>query len=355
MKGYSKKTQRGRGSPSWSRLFGSGLVVSNYDVQLMQKLSFIILLFGCQFLFAQTTPATQAVAHEVTAEKRQKGIDRAGEKNDTAEEDFAFGLIADCQYCAVEGTGVRKYSMSDQKLQQCVSHFNTLDLEYVVHLGDFIDRDYESFAVVGPVYQQLNMPAYHVLGNHDFSVADKLKKKVPRTMGLKRRYYDFAVEGWRFLVLDGNDISYHAYPENSRQYRAADAYYRENQIESPKWNGAIGKKQLKWIEQTLQKACGAGEKVVFYCHFPVYPTNVHNLWNAPAVVALIESYDCIKAYINGHNHQGNYASKAGVHYLTLKGMVDTAESAYAVMKIWPDRLELEGFGREENRVMVIRK
>ena len=59
--------------------------------------------------------------------------------------DFSIGLIADCQYCKVEGEGIRKYSKSNGKLKQCVAHFNTLDLEYTIHLGDFIDRDWRSF------------------------------------------------------------------------------------------------------------------------------------------------------------------------------------------------------------------
>ena len=99
-------------------------------------------------------------------------------QNQTVTSPFSFGLIADCQYCQIEGTRVRKYSMSDSKLKECVTHLNTLDLAYTIHLGDFIDRDWESFDVVNPIYQQLKMPAYHVLGNHDFSVEDARKGMV---------------------------------------------------------------------------------------------------------------------------------------------------------------------------------
>jgi manganese-dependent ADP-ribose/CDP-alcohol diphosphatase len=66
---------------------------------------------------------------------------------------FSFGLIADCQYCNVVGKGQRKYSQSDQKLQSCVDQFNTMDLSWVIHLGDFIDKDWESFDVVDPIYR----------------------------------------------------------------------------------------------------------------------------------------------------------------------------------------------------------
>ena len=37
------------------------------------------------------------------------------------------------------------------------------------------------------------------------------------------------------------------------------------------------------------------------------------------------------------------------HYLTLKGMVDTKKTSYAVIEVYPDRLVVKGFGRETNR------
>jgi manganese-dependent ADP-ribose/CDP-alcohol diphosphatase len=222
-----------------------------------------------------------------------------------------------------------------------------------VHLGDFIDRDFDSFDVVGSIYGRLEFAKYHVLGNHDFSVADEKKKDVPQKLGLSSRYYDFAVKGWRFVVLDGNDISFHAHPKNSPEHQQAVDYYERNKIDSPDWNGAVGPKQVSWLEKVLEQATHNGEQVVIYCHFPVYPKNVHNLWNAQEVIDVIERFPCVKAYLNGHNHAGNYGVKKGVHYLTFKGMVDTAETSYATVTVREDRLEVAGYGREPNRVLEI--
>ena len=93
-----------------------------------------------------------------------------------------------------------------------------------------------------------------------------------------------------------------------------------------------------------------------YCHFPVYPADsIHNLWNSHEIIDLLEANSCVKAYINGHNHAGNYAIKEGIHYFNLKGMVDTQENSYAVIRFYDDRLDVKGFGREEDRVMKIDK
>ena len=92
---------------------------------------------------------------------------------------------------------------------------------------------------------------------------------------------------------------------------------------------------------------------MIFCHFPVYPQNIHNLWNDEEIVRLLSQYSCVKAYINGHHHEGNYGKKNGIHYLTLKGMVDTEQNACATVRVYHDRLEVEGYGREANRIMVI--
>ncbi len=277
------------------------------------------------------------------------------QENDQVKTDFSFGVIADCQYCNVVGVGERKYSLSPQKLSKCVDHFNGLNPGFVVHLGDFIDRDFESFDVVGPIYNQLKMPKYHVLGNHDFSVSDNLKKDVPAKMGLSKKYYDFELNDWRFIVLDGNDISFHAYPKNSEPYNAASNYYEEHQISSPKWNGATGPDQIIWLKSVLNSAEQNGESVVMFCHFPIYPKNVHNLWNASEIIEIIKEYSCVKAYMNGHNHAGNYGIKENIHFLTFKGMVDTKENSYALVEVSKDYLRVTGFGREENRKLKINK
>jgi predicted phosphodiesterase len=224
----------------------------------------------------------------------------------------------------------------------------------VIHLGDFIDRNYASFDKVLPIYQSLKMPAYHALGNHDFDVADKWKAKVPERMGMKSKYYEFRVEDWRFIVLDGNDVSFHAYPKDSLEYKKAGVYYRENKIRLPKWNGAVGKEQMSWLKEILIRSEKKNEKVVLFCHFPVFPADPHNLWNATEVIELIEGFPSVKAYINGHNHKGNYAQKNGIHFLTLKGMVETKTSAYSIIRILDDRMEVIGYGREKNRNLLIR-
>lgn len=265
-----------------------------------------------------------------------------------------FGVIADCQYCAVERAGIRYYSKSVEKLRTCVEQLNELDLDFVVHLGDFIDRDWESFDAVAPIYDTLKAPHYHVLGNHDFSVADDLKARVPERLGLPSRWYDFTVGDFRFVVIDGNDVSFHAYPEGSAAWRRAADYYAASGTDSPKWNGALGAEQMEWLDRTLADATAQGQRAFVLCHFPVYPEDVHNLWNAPEVGRLLEGHDSFVGYLNGHNHAGNLGERSGRPYHTFHGMVDTETSAYSVVTLFGDRMEIDGFGRQPDRVLELR-
>jgi len=54
-----------------------------------------------------------------------------------------------------------------------VRTFSEQPIDWIVHLGDFIDMEYQSYQTVLPIWHDLKSPGYHVLGNHDFSINDK--------------------------------------------------------------------------------------------------------------------------------------------------------------------------------------
>ena len=64
---------------------------------------------------------------------------------------------------------------------------------------------------------------------------------------------------------------------------------------------------------------------------------------------------CVKIYLNGHNHAGNYATQNGIHFVNLKGMVETEnENAFSIISFSDKQIEIEGFGREENRILKVK-
>ncbi len=282
-------------------------------------------------------------------------------KNDSIIEypEFEIGVVADCQYCYCEPTDIRFYKESPDRLREAVSILNGQSLDYTIHLGDFIDRDFSSFDTVAPIWKSLKADKYHVLGNHDFSVADSLKHLVFEKMDIKDRYYSFVKNKWRFIVLDGNDLSVHGALTDAKKQQTDSLFNLLADKDMPNvepWNGGLSTEQLQWVESELQQATENKERVGFYCHFPVLGiSDRHNLWNYNQLLTIIDKYDCVKFYFNGHNHAGGYVEKDGIHYLNFKGMVDTKDStSFATVAFRKDSLFVNGYGRELNRSLKIR-
>lgn len=273
---------------------------------------------------------------------------------------FTFGVIADIQYCDAEPAIGRYYRASPGKLKDALQVFRQQPLAFILDLGDLIDRSFNSFNTVLELYWQARVPVHFTLGNHDYSVAPEQKEKVPEVMGLPSEgYYDFEVKDWRFIILNGNDLSLFATSGGTTEEREARAMLsrlRQSNAENAKeWNGGISNRQKRWLKETLETAREQNQQVIVAGHYPIYPAGSHNLWNDEEIASLLTEFPNVAAYFNGHQHQGNYDRKEHLHFLNFKGMVETeTENAFAMVKVYEDRLEVQGFGREENRVLAIR-
>ena len=270
---------------------------------------------------------------------------------------FKIGIISDCQYCNCDIKWDRYYKKSPQRLKEAIDILNKDSLSYTIHLGDFIDKDIKSFDSILPTWNALNSESFHVLGNHDFEVEQDEKEQILQKLNLKNRYYSFVKNNWRFIVLDGNDLSFYGAISSDKKQQTDSLFNILKDKDLPyvkKWNGALSNKQLAWIKSELDLATKENQKVGFYCHFPIYPVDQHNIWNREQFLSLIKPYKNVKLFFNGHNHAGAYEFIDNVHYLTFKGMVDTENtSAFAKVKFSKDTIFVEGFEREPSRKLVI--
>jgi manganese-dependent ADP-ribose/CDP-alcohol diphosphatase len=264
-----------------------------------------------------------------------------------------IGAIADCQYADEPDNGQRLYRLSPAKLREAVTAFVRDRVDFAVHLGDFIDKDWASFDALLPITRTLDRPWHFVLGNHDLLVEDARKNQVAAKLGMPARYYSFSQNGWLFVVLDGNDVSSYGWPEGSPEF-ASLRQHAERYPNASLWSGAIGDAQLLWLGVVLADADAMGLKTMLLCHFPLWPANPNNLWNAPEVMALIEHHPSVKIWLDGHNHDGNYGVRDGIHYLNLRGMLDTTMASYAILDLKSDRIEVRGFGREQDFTLPLR-
>jgi manganese-dependent ADP-ribose/CDP-alcohol diphosphatase len=269
---------------------------------------------------------------------------------------FSFGIISDVQYCNCDPAGTRFYRSSPEKLGEALTALKTDKPKFIIDLGDLIEKDFGSYKPLYRMFDSTVFKVYHVTGNHDYSVAPGLKRKIPQLQSNRAGYYAFEVDKFRFIVLNGNEISIYASTDRS-DIQAATAMIAKLRETGEKngqdWNGAIGKRQLEWLDMQLKTADGKNQKVFIMCHFPVWPENEHNLLNYREVLPILEKYNNIIAWFNGHNHAGNYGNYKMIHFVTIKGMVETETTgSYALVEVYKNKIWIRGSGREKSQILA---
>jgi manganese-dependent ADP-ribose/CDP-alcohol diphosphatase len=275
--------------------------------------------------------------------------------NSLQEPIFSFGIIADVQYCDCDTYNTRYYRNSIEKLTEAVSEISHHAPEFIINLGDLIDRDWKSFKPVLAILGSTGIKAYHCLGNHDYSVSSGDIRKVIRLTGSSNGYYSFVHRNFRFIILNGNEIS--AYTNTPSQRREAEKLLAElrgaGAPNAQEWNGGIGNGQIEWLIRELDESVAKKEKVFMICHFPVYPSGTHNLLNDVAVLDILSRYENIISWFNGHNHDGGYGNFNMIHFVTFRGMVETeATGSLAVVEVYGNKLWIKGSGREKSQILA---
>ncbi|MFN8241593.1 MAG: metallophosphoesterase [Bacteroidales bacterium] len=269
---------------------------------------------------------------------------------------FSFGLVADVQYCDKDASGSRYYRNSINKLIDALGYLQNEKVQFVINLGDLIDNDFRSYKPINEIIAGSGLVFHHVAGNHDFAVEKKEVRKIPAFTESKTGYYSFSAGKFRFVVLNGNEISTYSFGSvrvitEARELLAK--LGREGEKNAMEWNGGISDKQLKWFESQLTDAVKSGEKVLVICHFPVFPDDQHNLLNYREVLDLLSNHENVIAWINGHNHAGNYGNFKNIHFVTLKGMVETPDqTSYAIIEVYENKLWIKGGGREKSQILA---
>ncbi|KAL1534719.1 manganese-dependent ADP-ribose/CDP-alcohol diphosphatase-like [Salvia divinorum] len=299
----------------------------------------------------------------------------------------SFGVISDVQYADIPDglsfLGVpRYYRHSLNVLQRAVKKWNEEKVDFVINFGDIVDgycpKD-QSLAAVKDIVNEFSLfngPVYHLIGNHCLYnlPRDALLPMLNIPPSDLHAYYDFSpVPEYRFVVLDGYDISAIGWPEDHPNAVKAVDFLWERNPNSDKnnpngllgrdrrflmFNGAVGKEQLEWLDGVLQDATGLNQKVVICSHLPLDPNASSNealLWNYNEVMDLIHRYDCVKVCLSGHDHKGGYSVDShGVHHRILEAALECppGTNAFGHIDLYPNGLLLSGTDRLETQEMV---
>lgn len=290
---------------------------------------------------------------------------------------FSFGCIADVQYADKADTHVegrtQRFREVPCKLAACLDDYRSQQppLSCVLHLGDIIDGNSTPPKTASDLTAMLDLfgrlpvtvPVHHVLGNHCLAAG---RQPLLRALGLGQGgYYAARLHpGWLLVVLDTTELSGHSgLPQDCEVAREAAQFVASHPVEqhpqmSP-WNGGIGQRQLSWLQGVLQQAEEDGSRVIVASHHQIgkgAARDTHMAWNWREIESLLLQSRAVVLGLAGHDHQGGYASTGGVHFVTLQALVEAPPdfTAYCVVHVHADRVEIQGRGTVPSRVMQLR-
>jgi alkaline phosphatase len=261
-------------------------------------------------------------------------------------EEISFGLVTDVHYADKDMRINRYYREALPKLHECVKTFSQNRLAFAVMLGDFIDKapdratELEYLRAIRQALAQYTGEKHFVLGNHDLARLSKAEYLANCGAISQQSYYSFNAGGYHFVILDAG------FTKAGAAYDAGNFQWKDSCIPAA---------QQEWLARDLANAKAA--KTIVFVHQNLHDeSSVYGVKNAAAVRKTLEKAGNVLAVMQGHDHEGGYAKINGIHYFTLKALVDGAtlkNNAYAVVTIAKNgRLSLRGFGRETDKIFA---
>ncbi len=290
-----------------------------------------------------------------------------------------IGVFTDVQYADRDSEGKRDYRDSIPKFLEAIGSLEMAGVDFLLHLGDACNNDWSNLTVIGELFYKIRKPFYNVLGNHDFLVPDEKKSGVYDKLYVpKPGYYSFIKTDpetgivWRFVVLNGNEISVYA-AENDEEREVAEEWRKKYPLAngelSATWNGAMSARQLEWLDKELIYASVHSQRVIVCNHFPLYsqgdqlesgkniPLSRHvpiyfshigvSLWNGDELLDVLDKHpDVVKGYFAGHLHEGGFGIRNGIPHKTFKGMVEWPKNAWSLVTIQGEEILFNDYPEE---------
>ncbi|MBR0459182.1 MAG: CehA/McbA family metallohydrolase [Victivallales bacterium] len=263
----------------------------------------------------------------------------------------SFALIGDPQYAdrdTIPGSG-REYRNGLRLHRETISLINqTPDLDFLVSLGDLGDGiSREEFPPMLASLADSRIPVRHVVGNHDYVLHSE--EELLELFGLESMFYDFAVGGVRFLVLNGLDVSRFSPPGSarlaeSRAFRASHPW-----LQLREWDGMLSTTSKAWLRQKLEASLEAGELAIILCHVPVLQDasgpNVR-MWDHAEIFEILDAFPHVRGWFSGHYHPGGIALRNGVLHKTVKAICNCTQATATIARVYRDHIDLEAIGEE---------
>lgn len=305
---------------------------------------------------------------------------------------FSFGVVADIQYCDIDDaynfnkTELRHYRGTLDVLRRAVKTWNATEgLSFVANLGDIIDGQTEfkglgsekGLSKVLNVFSSLrdSIPIIHMIGNHELynfkrRDLDALLKNPMNESGAG--YYSFRPSPEtpiKLIVLNSYEVNMITTKEESDDKEAAIQYLEKHNPNNLRghgvnwlsgmegverryvpYNGALGERQLAWLDAELSDSDKRGDRVLVLAHVPLAPLSAGLSclsWDYTRALEIFDDHPCVATVFAGHDHAGGYWNRNGVHYFTFPSPLNVSEEdpfAHAIVDVHEDKIVVHGYG-----------
>lgn len=318
---------------------------------------------------------------------------------------FRFGVISDVQWgdlpdgASFHGTP-RYYREALVSARRAVNAFKTAKVDLAIHLGDIVDyhnshhqgKSETALAAAIECFDDLGAPVLHCIGNHCLYNAPRSKlnellgidaHKVTSQLSGQHSYFTFrpSIEsgteaGYRFVVLDGYDVSLLGWPEGHPLHEQAKSVLRthnKNQDMNSnagleglnkrfvKFGGGVSEQQLEWLKRELESARNDGDRVIVCCHLCLHPATCAPtclLWNYDDVLEILQkNSDVVVATLVGHAHRDGYiCDEAGIHHRVCEAVLETPPGldCFGIVSVYDDKIEIAGYGNFDSAVWPLK-
>ena len=259
------------------------------------------------------------------------GAGCAGLGGTSARRPMRFGLVTDLHYADRVPAGTRHYRESLAKAREAVERLNTERLSFLGVLGDVKDmapgepeeRTLSHLVAIEAELRRFAGPVHYALGNHDMDNLSKTQALSVLRPGnvADRGYSAFSVGGVRFVVLDA------CFGRDGKPYDHGRFDWRDTFVPA---------EELIWLRAELESA---REPAIVLAHQRLDGSGDAYVKNSGEVRAALEASGKVLAVFQGHDHPGGHGLIDGIHYYTLKALVDgggAENNSYATVEVHPN-------------------
>ncbi|MCA9263506.1 MAG: metallophosphoesterase [Planctomycetales bacterium] len=246
-----------------------------------------------------------------------------------------IGLMTDLHHADKQPMGTRHYRETIPKLTEAVQKLNESQVDLTVELGDLIDStdsledELLALDAIQAEFTKVQNDRHYVLGNHCVHLLEK-SEFLDRT-SRREPHYAFDHGDHHFVILDA------CYRHDMEPYGRKNFEWNDSNIPTA---------EIDWLRQDLKSAA---KPTVIFVHqrLDLDPPNHYAIKQSAAIREVLEQSRQVVAVLQGHSHKNEHQELNGIHYCTLRAMVEgsgESSNGYAILDLFADgSLKLHGF------------